>query len=47
MGYASDDHRAAIRRLGPCAIHRQSFHGTQRWLFDLVDEPSGAGPTGN
>jgi ribonuclease HII len=33
MGYASEDHRDAIRRLGPSEIHRRSFHGTQRWLF--------------
>jgi ribonuclease HII len=33
MGYASEDHRQAIRRLGPSEIHRRSFHGTQRWLF--------------
>jgi ribonuclease HII len=33
MGYASEDHRDAIRRLGPSDIHRRSFHGTQRWLF--------------
>jgi ribonuclease HII len=34
MGYASEDHREAIRRLGPSAIHRRSFHGImQRWLF--------------
>jgi ribonuclease HII len=33
MGYASDDHRDAIRRMGPSEIHRRSFHGTQRWLF--------------
>jgi ribonuclease HII len=34
MGYASEDHRDAIRRLGPSAIHRRSFHGImQRWLF--------------
>jgi ribonuclease HII len=34
MGYASEDHRSALRRLGPSAIHRRSFAGTQRWLFD-------------
>jgi ribonuclease HII len=34
MGYASEDHRTALRRLGPSAIHRRSFAGTQRWLFD-------------
>jgi len=34
MGYGSADHREAIRRLGPCAIHRRSFRGTsERWLF--------------
>jgi ribonuclease HII len=33
MGYASADHRDALRRLGPSDIHRRSFHGTQRWLF--------------
>jgi len=35
MGYASEDHREALRRLGPSPIHRKSFHGagTQAWLF--------------
>ena len=33
MGYASDDHRDALRRLGPSEIHRRSFNGTQPWLF--------------
>jgi ribonuclease HII len=33
MGYASSDHREALHRLGPSAIHRRSFHGTQPWLF--------------
>jgi ribonuclease HII len=34
-GYASEDHREALRRLGPSSIHRKSFHGagTQAWLF--------------
>ena len=32
-GYASEDHREALRRLGPSGIHRRSFHGTQQWLF--------------
>jgi ribonuclease HII len=26
-GYATAEHRAAIRRLGPAPIHRRSFHG--------------------
>jgi ribonuclease HII len=25
MGYASDDHRQALRRMGPSEIHRRSF----------------------
>jgi ribonuclease HII len=33
MGYASRDHRDALRRMGPSEIHRRSFHGTQAWLF--------------
>jgi ribonuclease HII len=33
MGYGSVSHRAALRRLGPSAIHRRSFQGTERWLF--------------
>ena len=28
MGYGSEEHREALRRLGPSAIHRRSFHGT-------------------
>ncbi len=32
-GYASQGHRDALRRLGPSAAHRRSFHGTQPWLF--------------
>lgn len=33
MGYGSEEHRQALRRLGPTPIHRRSFHGTQPWLF--------------
>jgi ribonuclease HII len=33
MGYGSEEHRQALRRLGPSSIHRRSFHGTQAWLF--------------
>jgi len=33
MGYGSQDHREALRRLGPSEIHRRSFQGTERWLF--------------
>jgi ribonuclease HII len=31
-GYATADHLAAIARLGPCPIHRRSFHGVVRIL---------------
>lgn len=34
MGYGSEEHRMALRRLGPSPIHRRSFVGTtQAWLF--------------
>ncbi len=33
MGYASQAHRDALRRLGPSKIHRRTFRGTQPWLF--------------
>jgi ribonuclease HII len=33
MGYASEDHREALRRRGPSVVHRRTFQGTQRWLF--------------
>ncbi len=33
MGYASEGHREALRRMGPSVIHRKSFQGTERWLF--------------
>jgi ribonuclease HII len=34
MGYGSEGHRSALRRLGPSSIHRRSFGDvTQGWLF--------------
>jgi ribonuclease HII len=34
MGYGSEKHLEALRRLGPTSIHRRSFQGTtQAWLF--------------
>ena len=33
MGYGSEEHRDALRRLGPSTVHRRTFHGTQPWLF--------------
>ena len=35
-GYATSEHKEALRRLGPCAIHRRSFTPcVQSGLFDL------------
>ncbi len=44
-GYPTSDHREALRRLGPCPIHRRSFRGVcavngtlvQPGLFPLAD----------
>jgi ribonuclease HII len=34
MGYGSEEHRLAIRRLGPSPVHRRSFGDvSQGWLF--------------
>jgi len=33
MGYGCQQHRDALRRIGPSPIHRRSFNGTQPWLF--------------
>ncbi len=32
MGYATADHREAIRRHGPCPIHRRTFRGVREHL---------------
>jgi len=41
-GYATREHRQALRELGPCPLHRMSFHGVlldedpdQLWLPDI------------
>ena len=34
MGYASEEHRLALRKLGPSPFHRRTFGDvSQRWLF--------------
>ena len=33
VGYASQEHRDALQRLGPTVIHRRSFGLDQRRLF--------------
>ncbi len=32
MGYATAQHREAIRRHGPCPIHRRTFRGVREYL---------------
>jgi ribonuclease HII len=32
MGYPTEAHRAALRRLGPCPLHRRSFRGVRELL---------------
>jgi ribonuclease HII len=36
-GYATADHREALDRLGPCPLHRRSFHGVGRSGGDAPD----------
>ena len=31
-GYATEEHRRAIERLGPCAIHRCTFRGVREFV---------------
>jgi len=44
-GYATEEHRRAIARLGPCPIHRRGFHGagTQLPLFTPVASADATG----
>jgi ribonuclease HII len=41
MGYASEGHRDALRRLGPSAIHRRSFIVDDVVQIDLFERPKG------
>jgi hypothetical protein len=51
QGYATLEHRMAIRELGLTPFHRRSFLALQRTLagdqldFDLLGDPSASGPT--
>jgi ribonuclease HII len=38
-GYSTPQHLAALRELGPCAIHRKSFSPFQPKEMDLFIEP--------
>jgi ribonuclease HII len=35
-GYATADHRRAIERFGPCAIHRRTFRGVREFVNDAA-----------
>lgn len=35
-GYATADHRRAIERFGPCAIHRTTFRGVREFMSDAA-----------
>lgn len=40
-GYATLEHRRAIRKYGPCIIHRRTFNGVKEYLADKNrEEPS-------
>ena len=41
-GYSTPQHLAAVRALGPCAIHRRSFAPFQPQTMELFGEPSAA-----
>jgi ribonuclease HII len=40
-GYGTAEHRAALHRLGPCRLHRLSFHPLCEMLNDREDPESG------
>lgn len=35
-GYATEEHRKAIERFGPCAIHRRTFKGVREFFEDAA-----------
>jgi ribonuclease HII len=37
-GYATLEHRLAIKKHGPCAIHRRTFAGVKEYLENMNDE---------
>lgn len=41
-GYATAEHLEALRRWGPCPLHRRTFRGVREWFGGLP--PEGSGP---
>jgi ribonuclease HII len=39
-GYGTPEHLAAIRRWGPCPLHRRTFRGVREWAEEDHDQPS-------
>jgi ribonuclease HII len=37
LGYPTADHRQLLKKLGPCPIHRRTFHGVREFFQDLPD----------
>lgn len=35
-GYATEEHRTAIQKLGPCKVHRRSFGGVREYLREAT-----------
>lgn len=40
-GYATAEHLEALRRWGPCPLHRRTFRGVREWFEGLPPEESG------
>jgi len=40
QGYPTKDHRNAIRRHGPCALHRRTFRGVREYLESAAHPPA-------
>jgi ribonuclease HII len=36
MGYPTPEHRAALKRLGPCWIHRRKYRGVAEWMQGVL-----------
>ena len=46
-GYATEEHRSALARYGPCPIHRRSFRGVREFFEDGSSEAELFGPPGD
>jgi ribonuclease HII len=44
MGYPTPEHRAALKRLGPCWIHRRNYRGVADWFQEELPGFGEPGP---